>query len=180
MHYFSLSWGHLGIETGKKENQPLQGVELWIIFLTKKENWHISISEFRSIHHLAFPVILHIPCNLKIHENSLRQSEEIQMRLPHRYTIWHKVLRRMHDYLPRFPRSSACSLQSESQQGCEQGSSLPLRGRSSRASMQVQQAGDMCLPRQKEITTFLMRRCNLAVLSWNQSQVSWSCLVDGE
>lgn len=33
-----LPRGHLGIENRKKENQPLQGVELWVIFLTKKRN----------------------------------------------------------------------------------------------------------------------------------------------
>lgn len=82
-------------------------------------------------------------------------------------------------YLASLP-SAASSPQRESQQGCEQGSSLPSRSRSSGASMQVQQAGDACLPRQREITTFLMRHRGLAVLSWNQSRGSWNCLVDGE
>ena len=42
-------------------------------------------------------------------------------------------------------RSRACSLQSESQHGCEQGSNLPFRGKSSWAGTQVQQAGEVCL-----------------------------------
>lgn len=40
---------------------------------------------------------------------------------------------------------------------------------------------EMCVnPGQKESTTFLVRHCNLVLLGWNQSRVSWSCLVDAE
>lgn len=45
----------------------------------------------------------HITCIIKIHEDSLRNSEEIHRMLPHGYNVWHMVLRRKYDYLPQFP-----------------------------------------------------------------------------